>query len=296
MPPPPSLNQIDELVFSVVRIECDTPHGVRCGTGFFFAFLLEDGKRSPCLVTSRHVVEGATHGRFYLPLKDAQGGIQRKQDLEFKVPHFEERCHPHPDPAVDLVVFFVGAILQAMKNQGHQFHITYLSRRSLLAPDEIDKLSVLESVVLVGYPIGLWDRRNSQPVLRRGITATHPALPYNGAPEFLVDGPCAAGMGGAPIFVRREPAAEEPAFVNSGVGLAGPVPSHSRRMALLGILCAGQHWDVDGMPVRQEIATSPHADQAAMARQNQVQLGYALNTSKLLDFELIVRAMVRGAH
>ncbi|KQP22758.1 trypsin-like peptidase domain-containing protein [Pseudorhodoferax sp. Leaf267] len=294
MSPPPQLNLIDELVFSVVRIECETPQGVRCGTGFFFAFLLEDGKRSPCLVTSRHVVEGATHGRFYLALKDEEGRILRNQDLEFKVPHFEERCHPHPDPSVDLVVFFVGAILQTMKNQGHKFHITYLSRSSLMEEDEIASLSILENIVLAGYPIGLWDRRHSQPVLRRGITATHPALPYNGAPEFLIDAPCAAGLGGAPIFVRRGQPVEEPAATSS-LGLLGPVPTHSRRMALLGILCAGQHWAVDGMPIRENIATSPHADHAALARQNQVQLGYALNTSKLLDFELIVRAMVRGS-
>ncbi len=281
----PAQNLIDELIFSVARIECETPTGVQCGTGYFFAFLLEDGKRSPCLVTSKHVVAGATHGRFYLALKDAEGKLIRNQELEFKVPNFEDKCHPHPDPSVDLVVFFVGAILQAMKHQGHVFHIAYLSRRAILSREQRLGLSVLEDVFVIGFPIGLWDRWQSQPVVRRGITATHAGLPYNGTPEFLIDGPCDAGLGGAPVFLRLPADGPEPP-----AGTRRPT-----RVALLGTLYAGEHWSNRGESILQPIEVRPHLPMAELGRHRQGTLGLVVNTDKILDFELIVRAMIHGA-
>ena len=284
MTPAGPQNLIDELVFSVARIECETPSGVQHGTGFFFAFLLEDGKRSPCFVTSKHVVQGATHGRFFLALKDAEGHDIRNQNLEFKVPNFEDKCHPHPDPAVDLVVFFVGAILQAMKAQGHVFHIAYLSRRAILSREQRLALSVLEDVLVIGYPIGLWDRSQSQPVIRRGITASHAGLPYNGLSEFLIDAPCHPGLGGAPVFLR----------LAADTSDAGPAMRRSPRVVLLGTLYASQQWSDRGMPVMQPIDGRAHRPLADSGRPMPGSLGLVVNTDKLLDFELIVRAMIHG--
>lgn len=284
MPQAGSQKLIDELIFSVARIECETPNGIQCGTGFFFAFLLENGKRSPCLVTSRHVVQGATHGRFFLALKDADGRVIRNQELEFKVPNFEDRCHPHPDPSVDLVVFFVGAILQTMKAQGHAFHITYLSRSAILAREQYAGLSVLEDVVVIGYPIGLWDRWQSQPVIRRGITASHVALPYNGEPEFLIDAPCHPGLGGAPVFLRMPPLPAEEGQI-----------MRSPRVALLGVLYAHCHWTARGNADKEPLVGRPHESAAAVARYAQAPLGVVLTTDKILDFEPLVRAMIHGS-
>lgn len=35
--------------------------------------------------------------------------------------------------------------------------------------EKLEKLSALEEVTMVGYPIGLWDEKNNFPIFRRGI-------------------------------------------------------------------------------------------------------------------------------
>jgi hypothetical protein len=278
----------DELMFSVVRLECDTPSGVQSGTAFFFAFLLENGKRSPCLITSKHVVEGARQGRFYLPRKDAEGRVHYHEPLEFKVSDFEDKCHPHPDPSVDLVLFFVGATLQAMKAQGSSFPITYLSRSAILPKEQRSALALVEDVAVLGYPAGLADHAHCQPVVRSGITATHAALPYNGSAEFLIDAPCHAGLGGAPVFLRMPaaPATEEFMF------------PHSPGVALIGVLYAQRQCGVQGDVTLEHIVGRPHGGAGALAalaaRYNTPPLGVVVTTEKLLDFEPLVRAMVHG--
>ncbi len=43
---------------------------------------------------------------------------------------------------------------------------------------------------MIGYPNGIWDEANNMPIIRRGITATHPNFNYNGKPEFMIDAAC----------------------------------------------------------------------------------------------------------
>jgi hypothetical protein len=44
--------------------------------------------------------------------------------------------------------------------------------------ETLENLAALEDVVMVGYPSGLWDSVNNLPILRRGITASHPATNF----------------------------------------------------------------------------------------------------------------------
>ncbi len=66
---------------------------------------------------------------------------------------------------------------------------------------DIAKLTPLGEIVMPGYPSGIWDEKNDMPVLRRGVTATHPHLDWNGRPEFLVDAACFPGSSGFPVFL-----------------------------------------------------------------------------------------------
>ena len=69
---------------------------------------------------------------------------------------------------------------------------------------EIDQLGAVESVLMVGYPIGLWDSVNNKPIVRRGTTATHPAIEFSGRPEFLIDCACWPGSSGSPVVLYQE--------------------------------------------------------------------------------------------
>lgn len=62
-------------------------------------------------------------------------------------------------------------------------------------------LTALEQIVTVGYPDDIWDSTNNLPVLRRGVTATHPKIDYQGKPEFLIDAAVYPGTSGSPVFL-----------------------------------------------------------------------------------------------
>ncbi len=277
MPPAGSQKLSDELMFSVTRIVCETPDGPRSGTGFFFAFLLENGKRSPCLITSRHVVEGARDASFFIRPRDAEGRVQHHRELEVKLPNLEDKVHPHPDPSVDLVLVFIGATLHALRTQGHDYRLMYLSRSAILPAAQAEALSVLEEVVVMGYPVGVPGPAPAPLLLRRGITATHARLPFEGACAFLIDAPTSPGMAGAPVFMRV------PAFTGED-----PVGQHSPGVALVGMLNAWRHADGE---VESIVGRPGHDSMAVLVQQP---LGLVIGTDKILDFEPLVRAMIHG--
>lgn len=56
------------------------------------------------------------------------------------------------------------------------------------------------NVSLIGYPYGIYDKKNSLPIWKKGSIATEPAFNFNGKPLFLVDVSSFPGMSGAPVF------------------------------------------------------------------------------------------------
>lgn len=284
MPLAGSQKLAEELAFSVTRIECDTATGVQCGTGLFFAFLLDNGKRSPCLITSRHVVAGARSGRFYLAGKQADGRPRPDQPQVCALDDLEDKWHPHPDPSVDLVLIFIGSSLLALKSQGVDAHLTYLSRSAILAPAQRAALVHMESVAVLGFPLGLLDGHQVQPVARLGLTATHADLPYGGDAAFLVDLPCHPGLGGAPVFLHQ------PALESGEPGQRAP------GMALLGVLVSLRHAHLPGDSAVEPIVGRMRAGRAVAEAPlaGAAPLGVAWSTDKILDFEPLVRALVHG--
>lgn len=69
---------------------------------------------------------------------------------------------------------------------------------------QLNDLTVLENVVMVGYPNGLYDAANNYPLFRTGKTATHPAIDYNGKRQALLDMACLPGSSGSPVFILDE--------------------------------------------------------------------------------------------
>lgn len=132
---------------------------------------------------------------------------------------------------------------------------------------------------MIGYPNGIWDSTHNLPIIRRGITATHPKLKYNGKPEFVIDAACFPGSSGSPVFL-----ANIGSFVNaSGALCAGT------RIALLGTLYAG--------PVRKatgeiEIIEVPTDTKAISITDTMINLGYVIQASKISDFEPALRELL----
>ena len=68
------LTTAEMLMHTTVRLECTLADGRgSTGTGFFFSYLLDEGRNIPVIVTNRHVIEGAQTGIFVLTGRDAKG-------------------------------------------------------------------------------------------------------------------------------------------------------------------------------------------------------------------------------
>ena len=61
-------------------------------------------------------------------------------------------------------------------------------------------LDLVERITMVGYPSGLLYAQNKLTLFRRGDTASHPAIDFNGKLELSVDIAVFSGSSGSPVF------------------------------------------------------------------------------------------------
>ena len=108
-------------------------------------------------------------------------------------------------------------------------------------------------ILMVGYPIGLFDQQNNLPLLRRGITASHPSIDFNGESIGTIDCACFPGSSGSPILLFNDNGYRD----KKGTNHIG-----ARRYALLGVLFGGPIFDAEGkisikeIPTQQNIVTN----------------------------------------
>jgi len=70
----------------------------------------------------------------------------------------------------------------------------------LASAKDLEDLDPFMEVMFVGYPNGIFDTHNHVPLLRQGVTASHPALTFGGKPEFLIDAAVFPGSSGSPVL------------------------------------------------------------------------------------------------
>ncbi len=144
---------------------------------------------------------------------------------------------------------------------------------------ELAALTALEDVIMIGYPIGIWDSHNNMPVIRKGITATHPANDYEGRQEFMIDLACFPGSSGSPVFLFN---------VGSYASRDGGTIIGSR-IKLLGILYAGPQFTAEG---EIHIVNVPTHQTAVALSSIPCNLGMCIRAERLLDFEPVLQAMI----
>lgn len=267
---------IEQLIHSTARIECSTPDGVSSGSGFFYAFLRAEESHVPCIVTNKHVVEGATEVKVHLTTADAQGEPELGNHIEIRLGDFSKMWVGHPDEAIDLAAIPIAPLLKEAAERKVRFHYVMLDETVIADQDLLKSLPAMEEITMIGYPNGIWDAQHNLPVIRKGITATHPRLPLNGKPEFLIDAACFPGSSGSPVFL-----ANIGSFVNpEGALCAG------NRIALLGILYAGPQHTAEG---EIEVVEIPTASKPISKFRIPNNLGLVIEASKLKEFELLFR-------
>lgn len=229
----------------------------------------------PVIVTNKHVVKDATRGRFLLTRKGPSGEPLIGQTVNFEIDDFEKRWIPHPDNDVDLCVLPIGGMLnQLFARHEEVFWMPFDASLIPTAADE-ERMIGLESVLMVGYPNGLWDNVNNLPIFRRGSLASDYKVDWRGKKEFLIDCACFPGSSGSPVML----------FDIGGYQDKGGMNIGAARIKLMGVLFAGPQHTADGKIVVVNVPTVQVPVPVITIPNN---LGIVIKASRLHDFEHLI--------
>jgi hypothetical protein len=192
-----NLSASEQITYSTVRIECEYTDGTNgTGTGFFFRFLHDENSNSyvPVVITNKHVIDGAAKGRLIFTKADKDGNPLDTQHYQAYFDNFESFWRKHPSNDVDLCAMPIAPFLTHAHNNGEKLFYISLDKALIPTDKQLEDFSALEEILMVGYPNGIWDYVNNKPILRRGVTATHPNFDYCGKKEIMIDAACFPGF------------------------------------------------------------------------------------------------------
>lgn len=277
-----NLSLSEQLVYSTVRIECETAHGeIGTGTGFFYQFAKSEDNFVPAIVTNKHVINGAQKGLIHLHLADQKGSPLSGQFFSVVIENMQANWILHPDPEVDLCIMPIAPLLMHAQSKGKSIFFISLDHSLIPSQDLIAAFTAIEDIVMIGYPNGIWDRTNNMPIVRRGITATHPNLNYNGKQEFMIDAACFPGSSGSPVFLFN---------IGTYAQRDGGTAIGSR-IALLGILYAGPQYTAIG---EIQIVNVPTQQKPVAFSRIPNNLGLVIKSGRLVDFDAILEKLARN--
>ncbi|TWB75270.1 trypsin-like peptidase [Nitrospirillum amazonense] len=243
---------------------------INTGTGFIFGYDSGSNGSVPVLITNKHVVEGTKE--IAIRLHTAKKGEKKPSgSVNALIPGGGSgQWYFHPDPNVDICAIIIGQVLGSDKVNAFY---RMIKEENIPTQTQLESLDLLEDVIMMGYPIGLSDELNNYPIIRRGITASHPAVRFNGKPIVVVDMACFPGSSGSPIFIyNRGFYTDKNRNTTAG----------QDRLFFLGILASGPVMKSSGEITMREIPTAltpvPLID-------TMINLGYVFKSSEILNMK-----------
>lgn len=160
----------EQMMYNTIRLETESG----CGTGSYFNYKIGD-YIIPVIITNKHVVNYNEHEKvtFFVHTKDNNGDPSGNIKIQY-----DTNWIFHRDK--DICFCYVNPIFEEIKNRYNK-EVFYIANDTDLIPtqEKLEELSALEELVMVGYPIGLWDQVNNFPIFRKGFTACHPGIDFN---------------------------------------------------------------------------------------------------------------------
>ena len=183
----------DELIFTTFLLKTNDS----TATGFAY----KTDKGNVVVVSNRHFAE-QTDKPDFLKTEIAQRVWFPLHLTDGKIFCFNEIVNWHLHPTEDLAFFNLTNLLETFKIT-NPFFVT-IDKTNIPSASDLEGLDVVNDVLMIGYPNGLFDNRSFFPLFRVGKTAFHPAFDFCGFKRGLVDMACLPGSSGSPIFVYND--------------------------------------------------------------------------------------------
>lgn len=273
------MNKIDSFTYNTVQLSClKTTGKTSAGTGFFVEFTpTTDESSTPIklLLTNKHVLKDASSLSLKLCERNDDGSPNNQRHITITVSNPEKLIIAHPSEDVDLCAIPHSVLKKATDDANLKAYATGFRIRDFIPMEDMN-LSAIEDVVSMGYPIARIDHHNNKPIARKGITATHPALKYEGKDEFLIDIACYKGCSGSPVFLYSP-------FIKHNLSPDGNQSiSIDYQIKLLGIIYAAGVTDLEGEITGMPDDKAQDKDKVPIATiQTTVHLGYAINMNQV---------------
>lgn len=263
----------ERMMFNTVRLVASDRSS---GTGYFYNFVI-DNKILPVIITNKHVVNYNSNETmtFYLHLRNGENESNESYQVTLTLNWI---FHSKKD----LCFCFVNPVFEFVKKQTGK-DVFYIAIDETILPSQkmLEELSALEELVMVGYPIGLWDKNNNFPIFRKGYTASHPAIDFNESGIGLVDMACFPGSSGSPIYILNEGGYKDK---------VGNLNWGQSRIIFIGTLFSGPIYDATGKLVVTDIPTSNQVVESHTGIM--VNLGYYIKSSEILEFKNIIKEIL----
>ena len=198
----PKLHMAELLSYVTVRLTCVKANGISHGTGFFYDIphITDPALHLPVIVSNRHVVKDVVETIIVFTLADTNS-FPSSETYTLKIGNRAFPWIGHPDATVDLSVLPIAPVLNHMQSQGKRPFFFPLNSSFIPDDEYLKSVTQTDEVIMIGYPGGLWDNVNNQPIFRKGILATSPSKNFGGRREFLIDMPVYWGSSGSPVLL-----------------------------------------------------------------------------------------------
>jgi len=232
-----------------VQIISDTVQG----TGVFYHGRGGEKPNIPLILTNKHIINGAKNTRFVFHKMEKQSGKNSPslESIEFPVEDISTCSVAHPVPDIDLAAIVFQPILEKLNKSGNEIFYRCMNDALIKTDDELrNEACVADDVLMVGYPLGMRCETMNYPIVRKGITATHPAIDFKGESIGLVDIACFPGSSGSPILIWQEGFHTDR---KGGINIGGS------KLILLGLLSSGYFHSENTKIKVEKIATEQTA-------------------------------------
>lgn len=193
-----------QLLYTTFPIWAEKSDGkISAGTAFIYNMEMEDKKDTfiPLLLTNFHVVKDSV--KVYTEFVK---GVDNKPDIgnKIRVELNPKIFFQYSDEHNDLVAHPIAPIINSLNSANYKIFYRSIDK-SIIPNEEITKkLSAIEEILFIGYPSGLYDTRNSLPIVRKGITATPVWNNFESEEKFLIDAGVYPGSSGSPVFIYNQ--------------------------------------------------------------------------------------------